>query len=293
MSSSAPPPRLDEGFYRAKSWGSVPIQTARDLPSLKLRYLLELLQSRSSPRAQLLEVGSGSGRILSSIHGRDPELQLTGIDLSAEQTELARRTHPSITFVCGNGEMLPFGDATFDYVIFFDYLEHIERPAVSLAEMSRVLKPGGYLHLVCPAEKQSIFGLSSRLFGRHFKETTAGHIQQFLRADLEALVRAAGLSVIDRRYSYHLLGSLMDYTLFTLMLHPRIYQMYWRGNPYYATSVAPRKRGVFQRLLEWGNAVAYFESSLLERIAFSACAVHLTARKVAAAAATNSSAPSR
>ncbi|MEO6003625.1 MAG: class I SAM-dependent methyltransferase [Opitutus sp.] len=274
-------PTLDEEFYRSKSWGTVAIRSARDLPSLKLHYLMELLGQRANKSARLLEVGSGSGRILSSIHQRDPDLELTGIDLSAEQTELARSNHPTITFVCGNGEALPFPDNSFDFVIFFDYLEHIERPRQSLVEIVRVLKPGGRLHLVCPAERQSIYGLSAWLFRRHFKESTAGHIQRFSRKELEQLVTEVGLQISNRRYSYHLLGSLMDYTLFALMLHPRVYATYWSGNPYYARSEAAPRKGLFQRLLQFGNAIAYFESKALGKIAPTATAVHLTAGKPA------------
>jgi ubiquinone/menaquinone biosynthesis C-methylase UbiE len=272
-------PTFDQEFYRTKSWGSVAIRSARDLPSLKLRYLMQLLARRADKSARLLEVGSGSGRILSSIHARDPDLRLTGIDLSREQTELAQTNHPEIEFVCGNGEALPFADETFDFVIFFDYLEHIEHPQQSLREMVRVLKPGGCLHLVCPAERQSIYGLSTWMFRRHFKEFTAGHIQRFSRRELERLVTDAGLHVSDRHYSYHFLGSMMDYALFALMLHPRVYAAYWSGNPYYARTASPQKKGLFQRLLQWGNAIAHFESLALRRLPFSATAVHLTARK--------------
>jgi ubiquinone/menaquinone biosynthesis C-methylase UbiE len=271
--------QLDEEFYRSKSWGSLPIRPARDLPSLKMRYLSELLARRPRPDARLLEVGCGSGRILASIHQREAALKLTGIDLSAEQIELARRSHPTIEFVCGNGEALPFPDASFDYVVFFDYLEHVERPRQSLAEIQRVLKPGGQLHLVCPAERQSIYGWSSTIFGRHFKNETAGHIQQFSRRELEQLVEASGFRVSDRHYSYHLLGSLMDYTLFTLMLHPRVSAAYWSSNPYYATGATPPRSGLFQRVLRLGNLVAYYESRWLGRFPWTATAVHFTATK--------------
>jgi ubiquinone/menaquinone biosynthesis C-methylase UbiE len=272
-------PTLDAEFYREKSWGAVPISDGRDLPTLKLRHLLELLRRRTKADATLLEVGSGSGRILSSIRQRDAALRLTGIDLSADQTELARRSHPGIDFVCGNGEALPFPDGAFDYVIFFDYLEHIERPRESLAEMHRVLAPDGRLHLVCPAEAQSIYWLSRKLFGRHFKEATAGHIQQFSRRGLERLVQAAGFEIQEMRFSYHLLGSAMDYTLFTLMLHPRIYRTYWTHNQYYARTEAEKTDGLFNRLLRLGNTLAYWESQMLSRVRLGATAVHLTARK--------------
>jgi ubiquinone/menaquinone biosynthesis C-methylase UbiE len=272
-------PKLDEDFYREKSWGAIPIRDARDLPSLKLRHLMSVLRRRARPDASLLEVGCGSGRILSSIRARDTSLRLTGIDLSAEQVQLAQRSHPGIDFVCGNGESLPFADASFDYVIFFDFLEHIERPRASLAEMHRVLAPGGVLHLVCPAEGQSIYWLSRKLFGRHFKEQTAGHIQVFSRRELADLVRATGFALEKTQFSYHLLGSVLDYTLFALMLHPRLYRIYWTRNAYYAKSKVERQGGLFNWLLRAGNFVSYCESSLLDRVSFGATAVHITARK--------------
>ncbi len=277
----ATPHKLDADFYREKSWGAVPIRDAWDLPSLKIRHAMEALRRRSHAPTSLLELGCGSGRILSSIHARDPELRLTGLDLSASQIEVARRSHPRIEFVQGNGEALPFADASFDYVVFFDYLEHIENPRASLAEMHRVLAPGGQLHFVCPAEGQSVYWLSRKMFGRHFKEQTAGHIQQFSRRDIARLVAAAGFTTTELRFSYHLVGSLMDYGLFTLMLHPRIYRTYWTDNAYYAQSEQQSKGGFFNTLLRAGNAIAYLESRLCSRIRFGATAVHLTARKSA------------
>jgi ubiquinone/menaquinone biosynthesis C-methylase UbiE len=272
-------PTLDVEYYRDKSWGNRPIQQGLDLPTLKMRHLLKLLSQRVQPAASLLEVGSGSGRILASIRAVDAKIKLTGIDLSTSQTELAARTHPSINFVCGNGESLPFPDESFDYVIFFDYLEHIEKPAVSLREMYRVLKRSGCLHMVCPAEAQSIYGLSTFLFGRHFKETTGAHIQQFTRENLRTLVTSSGLSITHQRYSYHILGSCMDYALFTLMLHPHINKLYWAKNQYYAKDNANEDVGIFGRLLKIGNAIAYLESNLLQKISLFATAVHITAVK--------------
>lgn len=272
-------PTLDEQFYRSKSWGAVPISDARDMPTLKMRRLMRVLAARPRREAALLEVGCGSGRITSSIHARDPGLRLTAVDLSAEQIELARARHPGIEFVRGNGEALPFADDSFDFVVFFDFLEHIERPAQALAEMHRVLKPGGLLHLVCPAEAQSIYGISSWILRRHLKGPTAGHIQQFSRREIEGLVRGAGFRLEDEEFSYHLLGSAMDYALFALMHHPAIYRKFWTQNDYYATDARRRSGGFFNALLRLGNAIAWYESRLLGRVRLFATAVHLTACK--------------
>jgi ubiquinone/menaquinone biosynthesis C-methylase UbiE len=271
--------KLDEAFYRDKSWGVVAIKDSYDLPTLKLRYLMELLAKRERSNASLLEIGSGSGRILSSIRSRDEKLQLTGVDLSAEQTELAKSTHEGIDFLCANGESLPFADESFDFVVFFDYLEHIENPKTSLEEMLRVLKPGGYLYMACPTEAQSIFWLSTKILGTHIKRITAGHIQQFGRRELEQLIDGTGFRIIDEKFSYHLLGGIMDYILFALMLNKRIYRIYWTQNAYYARAKDQAKGGLFNFLLRLGNAIAYAESSLLRNVRMTSIVAHITARK--------------
>ena len=52
--------------------------------------------------------------------------------------------------VCGGLEHLPFKSATMDFVICMVVLEHVEEPGPALAEMARVLKPGGTLSMVVP-----------------------------------------------------------------------------------------------------------------------------------------------
>jgi SAM-dependent methyltransferase len=225
-------------------------------------------------------VGSGSGRILASIRERDRHIKLTGIDLSEEQTKLAKKAHKGkdINFVSGNGEKLPFKDNTFDYVIFFDYLEHIEKPQKSMNEMQRVLKKGGYIYFICPAEAQGIYWLSKKIFRRHFKEQTAGHIQQYKITDLENITRKAKLKIVDERFSYHLLGSIMDYTLFTLMLNKSVARKFWTDNKYYATG-KEKRGGLFNHLLTLANAIAYYESKTLQKSRALATAAHITAVK--------------
>lgn len=272
--------KLDEKFYKKKTWGSLSITAGKDIPNLKLRYLLELLREREIGDASLLEIGSGSGRILASIRDRDEYLRLSGIDLSEEQVALAKEAHKDkdIDFVAGNGEQLPYEDNSFDYVIFFDYLEHIEKPQVSLNEMSRVLKQGGFLHFVCPAEALGIYGLSTKIFGRHFKEQTAGHIQQFTIKNLEDMTRQTKLEIVDEYFSYHLLGSIMDYTMFTMLMNKHVANRFWSDNQYYATE-RKAKKTLFNRALALANAVAYYESRILRRSKMLATAAHITARK--------------
>jgi len=278
-------PKLDKKFYKEKSWGAISIKNAKDLPTLKLTYLMQILKARERKDATLLEMGSGSGRILTSIRDRDHDIGLTGIELSAEQVKLAKKANKGkrIDFVHCNAEQLPFKDQSFDYVIIMDFLEHIEQPQEALNEAARGLKPGGQLYAVVPAENQawSPYWVSNKIFRQHFKEKTVGHIQQYKIKELEQMVRKSELKIREEKFSYHFLGSLMDYTLFTMLLNKKVANVFWSKNKYYQgedkkPSLASQ---ILNGMMSLGNAVAYYESRLMKNRRLFATAVHITARK--------------
>ena len=97
--------------------------------------------------------------------------------------------------------VLPFRDGRFDLVACLDYLEHIDNDGACLAEIRRVLKPGGELILITPRTGPVflLHRLRRRLgLGLEFY----GHKREGYRLrDLEAMLREAGL-VPTRRVSY-------------------------------------------------------------------------------------------
>src|SRR5439155_14293700 len=58
--------------------------------------------------------------------------------------------HAGVRLVCGCAERLPFGGESFGGVIGGDVIEHVGDQAVTLAELHRVLEPGGRLFLATP-----------------------------------------------------------------------------------------------------------------------------------------------
>jgi len=93
----------------------------------------------------VLDVGCGGGYTCEFLAQRGA--QVTGIDQSAACI-YAAKDHAEmmglpIHYHIGVGENLPFERDRFDVVICVDVLEHVESPADTIAEISRVLKPGG------------------------------------------------------------------------------------------------------------------------------------------------------
>jgi SAM-dependent methyltransferase len=99
---------------------------------------------RDRPGAFVLDVGCGRGDSVDAFRAVDPSVRWVGIDLP-DSVEAAERTRDDAEFLVFDGEHMPFADASVDVVFCRQVLEHVERFDVLLAEIARVLRPGGGL----------------------------------------------------------------------------------------------------------------------------------------------------
>jgi ubiquinone/menaquinone biosynthesis C-methylase UbiE len=90
---------------------------------------------------RLLDVGCGTGHHLARLRARG--FEVAGVDGSPEMLEHARALNPETDIRQSDVEHLPFPDASFDVVLSVEVLRYLPSPARSIAEMARVLKPGG------------------------------------------------------------------------------------------------------------------------------------------------------
>lgn len=101
--------------------------------------------------AHVLDLGCGTGKLLDRLATHFPPLQGTGLDFSEKMLAIARSSnrYPTrITYVQGRVESLPFDFGQFDAVFSTISFLHYPQPQTVLAEVSRVLRPGGRFYLV-------------------------------------------------------------------------------------------------------------------------------------------------
>ncbi len=92
----------------------------------------------------VMDLGCGAGDSVELFRALGREVRWVGVDIE-ESPEVAERTRIDAEFVTFDGEHLPFDDGSFELVYCKQVLEHVERPHELLAEVTRVLQPGGFL----------------------------------------------------------------------------------------------------------------------------------------------------
>jgi SAM-dependent methyltransferase len=249
-----------------------PDPASRDLPGLKARWLVEQLPTAAAP--VVLDYGSGEGKHLHLIRSVKPQARLIGVDIRAPHAPVDFEFHQ-----VASDAPLPFGANTFDLVVSFDVLEHVESLERSVAEIHRVLRPGGSFVGFIPAEGGAGAHGLFRLFDSGIYRDTKDHRHAYTRRELLDRFRSQ-FQVVRLAYSYHLLGATLDAAFFASfklpILGPKI-EAFWRGqeNDVYRTrAAASSRRSLLSRCVQLANRAAYLESKLLKNVPLAAKGLH-------------------
>jgi SAM-dependent methyltransferase len=175
---------------------------------------LQLIDAMGGLRGRrLLDVGSGNGAQTLRVLDRFDEV--VALDVVAEHlAELVAHlpAGANCRTVLYDGDRMPFADAEFDAVLSIETLEHVRDEQRTLAEMYRVLAPGGTLVISVP-NKWWVFETHgadlpwlrwnrvpffSWLPGPLHRRWARARI--YTRADIERRIRAAGFTVLATRY---------------------------------------------------------------------------------------------
>ncbi len=146
---------------------------------------------------RVLEVGCGRGHLTGRLADRG--IDVTGIDANPMAAEVAG----SDRVMTMRAESLEFDDATFDAVVSIHAIEHLPLLDTAVAEMARVLKPGGHALYIYPAEP--VMGLyavptSIILYGTPFKAREV-HCHKLWPAKLRRIMEPVGLVQTHSEFS--------------------------------------------------------------------------------------------
>lgn len=116
----------------------------------------DLVRNHLTPNSQVLDLGCGRGGLIEQLietHGNELLQRTVGLD--PDQLSLAEH-RLNLAAATGFSHALPFKAQSFDVVFCSWLLEHLEHPQLDLAEIGRVLKPGGVFIFITPNKRHPI-----------------------------------------------------------------------------------------------------------------------------------------
>ena len=166
---------------------------------------------RIVPGEQVLDMGCGAGRHAFELYRRGAhvvafdrdEKELAAVASMFGAMELEDEVPPgaSARTVTGDALSLPFPDDSFDKIVAAEVLEHIPDDMAAMAELLRVLRPGGRLAVTVPSwlPERICWALSE-----DYHTAPGGHVRIYTRAELEAKLKAIGFEVGGHHHAHGL-----------------------------------------------------------------------------------------
>jgi SAM-dependent methyltransferase len=133
----------------------------------------------------LLEIGCGRGYGLEVLVPRTTEQ--VGIDISPNFLGDASRGNPTAVFACASGDALPLASHSFDSIIAFDVIEHVQDDLFFVSEIRRVARQGAFIALSTP----------NRLIvsGNRVTPLNPFHVREYLASEFCGLLKPIFASV--------------------------------------------------------------------------------------------------
>ncbi len=235
FSAYAPEFAHESGGFKASYFSELArLEAANFWFRARNRLIIWALQTYCPSARSILEVGCGTGYVLSGIAGAFPHASLSGSEIFTAGLGFATVRLPAVDFMQMDARNIPFYEE-FDVIGAFDVLEHIEEDELVLSQMHEALKPGGHVILTVPQHAW----LWSAV------DEYACHVRRYGASDLRRKVEKAGFGVV-RTTSFVT-------TLLLPMMLSRLFQRKSQSKSFDATAelkIAPWMNGLFFQLLQ-------------------------------------------
>ncbi len=145
------------------------------------------------PGAAVLDVGTGTGVFISFLLERiGREGNLVCLDFAGEMLKIvqAKGFEGNISYLCADVTNIPLGNEHFDAIVCYSSFPHFQDKPAALAEMNRVIKPGGRLY-VCHTSGRAVINGIHRQIPAVENDTLPGE------GEMRVLLSAAGFSGIE------------------------------------------------------------------------------------------------
>jgi SAM-dependent methyltransferase len=149
------------------------------------RAVLDGLDLGRSASPVVVDIGCSSGVLLRDLTREQPTALLLGVDVVPSGLEVAHNVVPHVPLIRASALDLPVADASVDAIASLNVLEHLSEDVDALAEMHRVLRPGGRAAVVVPAGP----GLYD-FYDRHLQ-----HERRYGRGELSSKAASVGFRV--------------------------------------------------------------------------------------------------
>ena len=182
-------------------------------------FLKQILCSIPLDTHNILDHGCGQGSWVSLLQDKFSNAKITGIDISKNGIDIAKKLFPKHTFFVFDGKTAPISDNSFDLIFSYHVLDAVWNLNESLVDISRLLKKGGYLFIVMPCANENSFeekitrlvkgGKEDSIDGyKRFFYSYPCNVRRLQSSEIIKLLSKHNIIIYEEFYSNHFLGAI-------------------------------------------------------------------------------------
>jgi len=221
-------------------------------------------------KASVFEFGCGAGTFIRTLADAYPHLLCRGFDVDIEAIKRAKQQSAprNLSF----DRHMP--KTEFDLVFAVDVFEHVDDLSESMANIWKIVKPGGVLLFHMPLEKCGVYRIG---WLRRIKDLYSEHQHHY---DLPTVLRAArdaGYEIEDVMNHYHLVSGLRDFLKYWMLYRQNVSAD--DKESFYTAEWQAKIGGALEPVLRWMDVLAYHETKWLQTVEFCSAGVSVHCRK--------------